>query len=145
MAGYLAERRFLLGVELPPGVRAPRVFSLAGAAGDLASIERRNPFSRVSELTGWHEQARALSWRTAADWSGFVLAWTRLSGRLLRQRWAHVEALAGALLATRGALRGPALQRLLDAVPLHAEPDPWAPEWLVAECAQQIARLEAAS
>jgi hypothetical protein len=131
LAGYLAERRFLLMADLPAGVRASRVFSLSGAAGDLASVERRNPFSRVSELTAWHEQAR-WTWRSEVEWSRFVLAWTRLSGRLLRQHWAHVEGVAAAMQATRGALRGEALRQRLGGVSRWHGVGPWEPEWFAA-------------
>lgn len=130
LAGYFAERRYLASVAgaALPAVLARRSYPLAGACGDLASIERRNPHSTVNELTSWHATARH-TWRTPDDWRSFTHAWALVSGRLVRQLWPHIEALALELTANGGEVKGRALKRLLKPVPLWLERVTWEPAW----------------
>lgn len=135
LAGYFAERRYLASAGGAPAVLARRSYSLDGACGDLAAIERRNPHSTVNELGYWHEMARH-TWRTPDDWRSFTHAWARVSGRLVRQLWPHVETLASELVASDGEVKGRALKRLLKPVPLWLERVTWSPSWFAELMAQ---------
>lgn len=135
LAGYFAERRYLASAGGMRAVLVRRSHSLAHACGDLATIERYNPHSTVSELTGWHEMARHM-WRTPDDWRSFTHAWARVSGRLVRQLWPHIEALASELVASDGEVKGRALKRLLKPVPLWFEHVAWSPSWFAESMAQ---------